>query len=57
MTVIIQFDPQDRHPVVISTDEKIHMLLTDLVKARDIALAVQKQICQPWFDLNAAAMI
>ena len=57
MTVIIQFDPQDRHPVVISTDEKIHMLLTDLVKARDIALAVQKQICKPWFDLNAAAMI
>lgn len=31
---------------VISTDEKIYMLLTDLVKARDIALAVQKHICK-----------
>lgn len=57
MTVIIQLDPQHRHPVVISTDEKIHMLLTDLVKARDIALAVLKHICKAWFYLNAAAMI
>ena len=54
VTVVIQLDAEHGHPVVISADQEIDVLLADHLEGT-VGLFVLKHIRQTRFDLNATA--
>ena len=55
MAVIIEFDPEHGHPVIISADQKIDVLLAHLVEPSQVV--VLKDISEPRLAQNSATLL
>ena len=53
---VVQLDAEHGHPVLVSANEEIDVLLADHLK-RSIDLFMLEDIGQPGFDLDAAALL
>lgn len=55
MAVVVQFDPEHGHPVIISADQKIDVLLAHLVEPSQVV--VLKDISEPRLAQNSATLL